>query len=272
MNRNKNKPKIGIALGSGGARGLAHIGVLRTLEENNIPIDYIAGVSVGSIVGAYYAVNLEIKTLEEKTLQLTKKDLLKLIDVTSPKRALIEGNKIRNFLSELIEDKSFSDTKLPFKIIATDLCSGEEIQINKGKLIDAIRASISLPAIFPPVKMNNKLLIDGGVVNPTPIDVVKEMGADIIIGVDLTMRHAIKLENPTIVETLVQSFEIIRTQTTKSQIHKVKDAVIIRPNFATKFDSYRFYESQKFIEEGKKVTKEALPEIKKLIEINEQDS
>ena len=267
MNKNKNRPKIGIALGSGGARGLAHIGILRILEENNIPIDYIAGVSIGSIVGAYYAVNLEIKSLEEKILRLTKKDLFKLIDLTSPKRALIAGNKIKSFIDKLIEHKSFSDAKIPFKVITTDLCSGDEIQINNGRLVDAIRASISLPGIFPPVKRDNRLLIDGGVVNPTPIDIVKEMGADVIIGVDLTMKNPIKLENPTIVETLTRSFEILRTQTAKFNIHKFKDAIIIQPHFSSKLDSYRFYETQKFIEEGKWVAREVLPKIKKLIGI-----
>ena len=144
----QDRLKIGLALGSGGARGLAHIGVLKTLEENNIPIDYIAGVSSGSIAGAYYSLNGEIDSLEKKVLQLTKKDLLKLIDITSPKRALISGNKIKSFIGELISNKSFSDTKIPLRIIATDLCSGEGIQITEGRLVDAIRASISLPGIF----------------------------------------------------------------------------------------------------------------------------
>ena len=266
--KQKNNPKIGIALGSGGARGLAHIGVLKVLKENGIPIDYAVGVSIGSIAGAYYALNLEIETLEEKVLQLTRRDLFKLVDITSPKRALISGNKIKNFINELIENKSFSNAKIPLKIITTDLCSGKEIRISKGKLVDAIRASISVPGIFPPAEINNRLLVDGGVVNPTPIDVVKEMGADVVIGVDLTMRRPIKLENPTIVETLMQSFEILRTQAAKFNVQKVKDAIIIRPNFSGKLDSYKFYETKKFIEEGKMVAEEILPKVKELIKNN----
>lgn len=266
MNRNKNRPKIGIALGSGGARGLAHIGVLKVLEENKIPIDYIAGVSIGSIAGAYYSLNKEINSLEKKVAQLTKKDLLKLIDLASPKKSLISGNKIKNFIKTLIKNKSFSDTKTPLKIIASDLCSGKEIIINKGKLADAIMASISIPGIFPPIEMNDKLLVDGGVVNPTPINVVKKMGAEVIIGVDLTMKHPIKLKNPSIVETLIQSFEIIRTQAAKFNVNKVRNAVIISPNFSGKLDSYRFYETQRFIEEGERVARKALPKIKALIE------
>ncbi|MCK4589648.1 MAG: patatin-like phospholipase family protein [Nanoarchaeota archaeon] len=263
---NKKRPKIGVALGSGGARGLAHIGILKILQENKVPIDYMVGVSIGAIVGAYYALNLEIKTLEEKALQLTKKDLLKLVDLTSPKRALIAGNKIKNFINKLIENKSFSDTKIPLKIIAADLCSGKEIIITKGKLADAIMASISIPGIFPPIEMNDKLLVDDGVVNPTPLDVVKKMGADVIIGVDLTMKHPIKLKNPSIVETLIQSFEIIRTQAAKFNVNKVQKAVVISPNFSGKLDSYRFYETQRFIEEGERVARESLPKIKTLID------
>ena len=141
----------------------------------------------------------------------------------------------------------------------------KENRINKGKLVDAIRASISLPGIFPPVKLNGRLLLDGGIVNPTPVDVVKQMGADIVIGVDLTMKHPIKLENPTIVETLMQSFGILRTQATKLNVNNIKNVIIIRPNFSGVLDSYRFYENTRFIEEGKRVTKEVLPKIKDLM-------
>ena len=144
-----SRPKIGIALGSGGARGLAHIGILKVLEENNIPIDFIAGVSIGSIIGAYYALNKEIGSLNEKVTQLTKKDFIKLIDITSPKKALISGNKIKRFLKELVDNNSFSDLQIPLIIIATDMSTGKEVLIQKGKLGDAIRASISIPGIFP---------------------------------------------------------------------------------------------------------------------------
>ena len=149
-----NTPKIGLVLGSGGARGLDHIGVLKVLNENNIPIDFIAGTSAGSIIGAYYAINKEVSSLEPKIRKLTKKDLVKLIDFSLPKKALISGNKVKHFLGELINNKSFSDTKIPLIILTTDMCSGKEVKIKEGKLIDAIMASISIPGIFPPVKIN----------------------------------------------------------------------------------------------------------------------
>ena len=267
MNKIKNNRKrLGLALGSGGARGLAHIGVLKVLQENNIPVDYIAGASMGAIIGAYYALNLEVDSLERKAVQFTKRDMVKLIDIISPKRALIAGNKIKRFIKDLIEDKSFSDTKIPLKIIATDLESGEEVVFNRGKLADAIRASISIPVLFPPIRLHKRLLVDGGILNPTPVDVVKEMGADVVIGVDLTIKEKVKLENPTIVETLMQSYEIYRTQSVKFNLHKVsKNLLIVKPNVPGKLNSFKFYNTQRFIERGEYITKEALPKIKRLL-------
>ncbi len=261
-----DKPKIGIAFGSGGARGLAHIGVLKVLKENNIPIDFIAGVSIGSIVGTYYALNKEIDSLGKKVTQLTKKDLIKMIDITSPKRALISGNKVISFLEKLIDNKSFADVQIPLILITTDMCSGKEVHIQKGMLIDAIRASISLPGIFPPAKLNGKLFLDGGIVNPTPVDVVKKMGADIVIGIDLTMKHAVKIESPSIIETLLQSFEIIRTQSAIMKIENTNsNAIIIQPCVRKVRDVYRFY-NLTFIDDGENAAKKALPEIKEAIQ------
>ncbi|MCK4650102.1 patatin-like phospholipase family protein [Candidatus Pacearchaeota archaeon] len=266
----KNKLKIGIALGSGGARGLSHIGVLKVLEKNNIPIDYIVGCSMGAIIGANYALNPNIKEEEEKVLSLTKRDLFKLVDLVFPKKALISGKKIKKFIKKLINDKSFSDTKIPLRIIATDLESGKEVRISKGKLADAVRASISTPGIFLPVRFGKRLLIDGGLVNPTPIDVVKTMGADIIIGVDLTTQPKTKFKNPSIGETLIQSFRVLRAQTVKSNLYNSKNTIIIKPCLSS-IDSYKFYNAQKFIEEGERATKKALPKIKKLIKENSKN-
>ncbi len=260
----KNKLKIGIALGSGGARGMSHIGVLKVLEENNIPIDCIVGCSMGAIIGASYALNPDIKEGEEKLLSLTKRDLFGLIDLASPGKALISGKKIKNFIRKFVNDKSFSDTKIPLKVVATDLESGKEVIISKGKLADAVRASIGTPGIFLPVRFGKRLLIDGGVVNPTPIDVVKKMGADIIIGVDLTTQTNSKFKNPSIIKTLVQSFRALRAQTVKSNFYNIKNTIIIKPQLSS-IDSYKFYDAQKFIEEGEKATKKVLSKIKKLI-------
>jgi len=261
----KRKLKVGLALGSGGSWGLAHIGILKVLEENNIPIDYIAGSSMGAIIGAIYALNLNVKELEERAFSLTKKDLVKLLDLNIPKVSLIKGNKIRSFLEKLIGDKYFSDTKIPFKIVTTDLESGKEIVINNGKLVDAIMASISIPGIFPPIRLQEGLLVDGGLINATPTNVVKEMGSDVVIGVDLTMQSKVELKEPNIYQTLMRSYEILRTQSTKYNIDENdENLLIIKPNI-TELRKFKFYEIQKFIDEGERVAREALPKIKKLM-------
>jgi len=263
--KKKRKLKIGLALGSGGSWGLAHIGVLKVLEENNISIDYISGSSMGAIIGAYYSLNPNIKELEEKVFSLSKKDFAKLLDLNIPKTSLIKGNKIKKFLEELIGNKSFSDTKIPLKIIATDLESGKEIIISSGKLVDAIMASISIPGIFPPIRLREGLLVDGGIINATPTNVVKKMGSDIMIGVDLTMQSKIELKEPNIYQILMRSYEILRTQSTKFNIDENdKNLLIIKPDI-NKLRKFKIYEIQKFIEEGERVAREALPKIKKLI-------
>jgi len=263
--KQRGKLKVGLALGSGAAWGFAHIGVLKILEENNIPIHFIAGSSMGAIIGALYALNPNIKKLQEKTLDLTKLKLIKLIDVCIPKTSLIKANKIKMLLEELLENKSFSDTKIPLQIVATDLESGKEIIIKKGKLIDAVMASISIPGIFPPVRLQEGLLVDGGVINPTPTNVVKEMGADVIIGVDLTMQNKTELKNPNIFQTLMRSYEILRTQSTKFNINENdKNLLILKPDII-KLRKFKFYEIQKFVEEGERVAMENISKIKRLV-------
>ncbi|MCK4993762.1 MAG: patatin-like phospholipase family protein [Candidatus Omnitrophica bacterium] len=179
----KKKSKVGLALGSGSARGLAHIGVLRALKEKNISIDMIAGSSMGALVGACYARNEEIRDIEETVLNLDWRQLAQLAD---PNLALlfkgvIHGKKVKELLKTVIGDVKFKDLKIPLAVVATDVNTGEEVVIKEGSVIEAVRASISIPAIFMPVKLNNRFLIDGGIVNPVPVNVVKDMGATFVI-------------------------------------------------------------------------------------------
>jgi len=260
-------PKIGLVLGSGGARGLAHIGVLKVLEKNNIPIDHIAGASAGALIGAYYALNTETGGIEKIAMKTTKRELLTLIDPSNPKRALIKGNKIKNFIKNLLNDKDFKDTKIPLTIVVTDLEKGREVHIKRGNLAEAIRASVGIPGIFCPYKLNDKLFVDGGLINATPVDVARDMGADFVIAVDLTMGTEVTFKEPTIVETLLRSFDIIRTELTKMKIQSVNDLVLIQPtpNNQNGADSLRFYEAKRFIKAGEKAAEKAMPEIKRKI-------
>jgi len=178
--------KIGLALGSGSARGLAHVGIIMALEAYNIPIDIISGTSIGSVIGGLYASGATVRQLEEVALSIKKSKTLFMIDPVFPHSGLISGDRIEKMLNQFtIEDKTFDDLKIPFAAVATDIESGAEVILNQGKVIDAVRASISIPGIFTPVKYQDYYLVDGGVVDPIPVDVVKMMGADIIIAVSL---------------------------------------------------------------------------------------
>ncbi len=261
-------PKIGLALGGGGARGISHIGVLKVLIKNKIPVDFIAGASAGALVGAYYALNNEISGFERISYEISKKRIINFIDPINPKKALIKGDKIKKEISKSFENRSFNDVKIPITIIATDLESGKEVHIKKGDLSDAVRASISVPGIFYPVKIKNKWLVDGALINPTPVDVVKKMGADILIAVDLTTSEEVKIKEPNMVNTLMQSFYILRSELTRLNLHSVKNQVVIRPvtrSLSDKADGFKFRQVKHFIEEGEKAAEKALPEIKKKI-------
>jgi NTE family protein len=179
----KKRSKIGLALSSGAARGLAHIGALKALKENNVHIDLLAGSSMGALVGACFARKGEIADLEEMVLKIDFKQLFQLADpnLALMLKGFIHGQKVKKLLRAIIGDIEFKDLKIPLVIVATDVNSGEEIRIKEGSVVEAVRASISIPAVFMPVKFKSRFLIDGGIVNPIPVDVAKAMGANFII-------------------------------------------------------------------------------------------
>ncbi len=264
-----NNKKIGLALGGGGARGLAHIGVLKVLEEEDIHIDMIAGVSMGAIIGACYATGISIDEIEKEALSMNKRKVFSsIMDLSRPSKSILKGKKAFRFISKFLSDKTFLETKLSFGVIATDLESGDEVILKRGNIAKAVQASMSVPGIFPPVKIGSKYLIDGGVVNPTPTDLVKKMGADVVIGVDLVMKKSVKLNNPGTIATLMQSYEIIRSQAVK---FKMNDKVIngnlavIQPEIRSTIDSFKFYNIDKFIKSGEDATRKVMPKIKSLI-------
>lgn len=179
---------IGLALGSGGARGWAHIGVLRALEEADIRVDYLAGSSIGAFVGALYAAEA-LDDLEEFATEISWRTIVSLLDVAFPNRGLLDGDKIYDLLTSHLLDLCIEDAKIPFRCVATDIMLGREVIIQSGCMVDAVRASVSIPGVFTPFQRNDIYLVDGGVVNPVPVSVVKEMGADVIIAVNLNRNY-----------------------------------------------------------------------------------
>lgn len=175
---------VSLVLGSGGARGLAHIGVIRWLEENNYEIKSIAGCSIGSLIGGVYAAG-KLEQLEQWMRSISKLDIATLLDLSWGKGGIFKGDKIINTLIELLEDIQIEELDIPFTAVAADLITEKEVWINKGSLFDAIRASVSLPLFFTPVKRNNTILIDGGVLNPVPIAPTFNDNTDLTIAVNL---------------------------------------------------------------------------------------
>jgi NTE family protein len=183
----RKTPRIGLALGGGGARGLAHIGVLKAMEQESIPIDVISGTSAGAIVGAFYAKERNAAILEEIALGIDWRKMARLLDpnLLLLDKGLVHGAKVKEFIKSIIGDVKFEDLEIPLAIVAADAETMEEVVIDEGSVLEAVRASISLPVILTPVKRDNRFLIDGGIVNPVPADVVRSMGAEIVIAVNV---------------------------------------------------------------------------------------
>jgi len=185
MTKGIKRKKIGLALGSGSARGNAHIGVLRALEAEGIPIDYIAGTSIGALVGAIYAMG-DLDTLEDFMRGLDWKRVLSYFDLVFPRSGLLDGERINELVSKYVSAQTLEDARIPFCAIAAELGTGYEVRIRSGSVVDAVRASLSLPGILTPFCRDGKYFVDGGLVNPVPVDAVREMGADYVIAVDLS--------------------------------------------------------------------------------------
>lgn len=287
--------KFGLALGSGSARGLAHVGVILALESYNIPIDIITGTSIGSVIGGLYASGATIRQLEEVAISIKNSKTLFMIDPVFPHSGLISGDRIEKMLNQFaLKNKTFDDLKIPFAAVATDVESGAEVILNQGKVIDAVRASISIPGIFTPVKYQDYYLVDGGVVDPVPVDVVQKMGADIIIAVNLAKMTSYTtvliidketgileevekssilqqkiaqvkstFEGPNIFEVIVQSIDIMEAKIT-DQCLEGADVVIV-PFGIKEINLFDFNEAEILIKGGIMATLINIPEIKRAI-------
>jgi len=183
MQSSATRPRLGLALGSGAARGLAHIGVLKVLEENNILIDIIAGTSMGAFIGAMYAAGVPVTQMEKVALEIDWLSMARLLDPVVPTSGLTDGRKLVSFMGELLPVRDFKDLQQTLAMTATDINTGESIIIKQGDLLAALRASLAFPGIFSPVRFGQRFLVDGGLCKPIPTDVARNLGAEIVIGV-----------------------------------------------------------------------------------------
>ncbi len=180
----KKRKRIGLALGSGSARGWSHIGVVRCLEEAGIPVDVVCGASMGAVVGGCWAAGF-LGEMETLVRDLRWPDIFRFLEVRLPRSGFMEGDKITAYLKERLTDLRIEDLPVVFGAVASDLYSGREVWLRKGSLIDAMRASISVPGMFTPYPEGSRWLLDGGLVNPVPVSLCRALGADVVIAVSL---------------------------------------------------------------------------------------
>lgn len=271
------RKKIGLALGGGGARGLAHIGVLKVLEDYKIPIDMIAGTSMGAVIGALYSAEPNAKKLKK---EVTASDWKNLFDYTISKTGLIKGKRIEEFLEKKLDQIKFNELKIPLYITAFDLDQKREIVFSKGNVAKAVRASISIPGIFIPVQKRGEIIVDGGVTDIIPTDALRKAGADIIIAVNVdSVKEKATLYGqeadskktdkkiPNLINTMSRSLQVIEAEACKYEIEKEKADLVISPNLE-KIGTFEFSKAKKAIEIGERKAKMSIEEIKKLAEPN----
>ncbi|MBN2879613.1 MAG: patatin-like phospholipase family protein [Clostridia bacterium] len=214
----KNNLKIGLALSGGAMRGLAHIGALEVLEENNIPIHMIAGTSMGSLVGGLYACGMRPSMMRKIAESVTPIEEKKYIDLTIPRMGLIKGKKIEQVIYTLSKGVNIEDTQIPYRAIACCLEDNNIVSFDRGSITTAIRCSIAIPGIFEPVFMKGKTYVDGGVLDRVPIEEVRKMGADYIIDVDVNSRGGKNKTPKTIFDVLFTVFEMMEWQAMEREV------------------------------------------------------
>ncbi|MDQ0253837.1 NTE family protein [Evansella vedderi] len=245
------EPKIGLALGSGGSRGFAHIGVLKVLSEAGITVDYIAGSSMGALVGVLYGAGYKPDFLEKMAIQFRRKYLL---DFTVPKMGFIKGDKAKQLVEMLVNQRKLEDLTPRVSVVATDLKKGEKIIFQKGDIAAAVRASIAIPGIVVPQTVNGKIYVDGGVIDRVPVSVVKTMGADIIIAVDVSYFD----DDPditSIYDVIMQSMDIMEREMGKYR--EIESDIMIKP-ILSHIKSTQYTNVQEIIEQGEMETRKVL--------------
>ena len=277
IHRNKHE-KTGLALSSGAARGIAHIGVLSVLEREKIPVDAIAGTSIGAIIGGLYACGINSQDIAEAIKSINRRRMYSFFDFSLSNQGFIRGTKVREWLTSIVGNLKFEDLKIPFCCVAADVITGEKIVIKEGLVVDGIRASISIPVLYTPFHWQGRYLIDGGMVDPVPVDATREMGAEFVIAATVSPEKGKKLQRITIDGVLPPGpptiFSIIR------RLRKVRDGdeietgasradMVIKPAVRGRRirpgDHRRIEE---LISSGEEAANCALPELKNKLGIN----
>lgn len=254
----KKPAKIALVLGAGASKGFAHVGVIKILENNKIPIHMIVGTSAGSFVGSLYAYGYNAYQLQKIALDIQKSDI---VDLIIPDNGFIQGQKLESYVNKLINNTPMEKLKIPFYAVATDIQSGQEVVFGRGNTGTAVRASCSIPGVFTPVKIGNRIYVDGGVVSPVAVESARKLGADVVIAVDISADGENYPPKNTL-ETILQSINIMYSKLAISQLMQAD--IIIRPKVGH-IASYDFDKRHEAILEGEKAGLEALPKLNEII-------
>jgi len=269
----QRKPRIGIALGAGSARGWAHIGVLQALLEAGIAPEMVCGTSIGALVGAVYADD-RLTDLERWVSSLTWRKVVGYFDLAFSS-GILKGNRLFDFLRGNLLDKRVEELKRPFAAVATDLANGHEVWLREGPVADAVRASIAMPGLFTPWPSDERLLVDGALVNPVPVSLARAMGADFVIAVDLssnlvgryirTAKSGKRPKGPSMIEVMTTSLDIMSVRITRSRLAGEPADVIVQPRLGD-LGLLEYHRGAEAIAEGRAAAELAIPHIRLLLE------
>jgi len=255
----KPPAKVALVLGAGASRGFTHIGAIKILEANRVPIHMIVGTSAGSFVGSLYAYGFNAFQLQSLSFSIEKGDI---IDLIVPDKGFIKGEKLESYVNHMVNNTPIEKMRTPFYAVATDIQSGEEVAFASGNTGMAVRASCSIPGIFQPVKIGERTYVDGGLVSPVAVDYARKMGADIVIAVDISTGT----NNPppqTTIETIMQSVGIMYSKISQNQISRAD--IVIRPK-VSHISSTDFSKRHEAVLEGERAALEAMPQIKAVVD------
>ncbi len=257
------RPKVGLALGGGAARGFAHVGVIRVLEQEKVPIDLIVGTSVGSLIGALYAHEQNSFELEWTAFTLEKEHLFDFGMLSAfTGMGVVKGERLEEFVRSKIAAADIADLKIPFSAVATDLHRGTRVVLDRGSVSKAVRASSSIPGIFPPLAWEDKLLVDGGLVENIPVATAREKGADIVIAVDIS-KNVTNFQISNVIDVVLQSVNIMFSENTADT--KRGADVLISPAVED-VGMFDFTRKKQCMQAGIEAAQKALPGILRLLE------
>jgi NTE family protein len=250
--------KVALVLGAGAAKGFAHVGVLKVLEANHVPVHMIVGTSVGSFVGSLYAYGYPAYDLQKIAMGIEKGEIA---DLTVPDNGFVKGEKLEAYVNRMIRGTTIENLRVPFYAVATDIGSGQEMVFGRGNTGSAVRASCSIPGVFRPVRIGDRTYVDGGVVSPVAVDAARRLGANVVIAVNISGEVSGAIPDTTL-DTIFQSINVMYAKIAAAQLTRAD--VVIHPKVGY-IASGDFTKRHEAILEGEKAAQTALPKIQALL-------